>query len=95
MRKYEIMYIINPSVADEERKTLIESVNNIFTKMSSTVTNVNEWGMRELAYEIDKCRKGYYVVLNVESTHEAILEFERVSRINESIMRFLCVREDE
>ncbi len=95
MRKYEIMYIISPNVTDEDRKNLIESLNEIFKKMDSTVVNVNEWGMRELAYEIEKYRKGYYVVLNVEATHEAILEFERISRINENIIRFLCVREEE
>ncbi len=95
MRKYEVMYIIRPTVEEEARNALVNNVNEVFTKLKSEVTNVNEWGMRDLAYEIEKHRKGYYVVLNVNATHEAILEFERVARINEDIIRFICIREDE
>ncbi len=95
MRNYELMYIIRPTVEEEARTTLINNVKEIFTKMKSEVTNVNEWGMRDLAYEINKHRKGFYVVMNVKATHEAIVEFERVARINEDIIRFISVREDE
>ncbi len=95
MRKYEIMYIIRPTVEEEARTALVKKVNDVFINLKSEVTNVDEWGMRDLAYEIEKHRKGYYVVLNVSASHEAVLEFERVARINEDIIRFLCVREDE
>ena len=52
MKKYEVMYIIRPNVEEEARKALIEEMNAVFTSKNSTVDNVKEMGMRELAYEI-------------------------------------------
>ena len=95
MRKYEIMYIIRPTVLEEDRKALVEELNTIFTSRNSVVTNVNEWGMRDLAYEIEKHRKGYYVVLDVESTDEARVEFDRVVRIKEDIIRYIIVKNEK
>ena len=93
MKKYEVMYIIRPEVAEDARKALIEEVNAIFTSKNSIVENVNEWGLRELAYEIKGCTKGYYVVLNVNATPEAIDEFTRVANIKENIIRYIAVAE--
>ena len=93
MKKYEVMYIIRPEVAEDARKALIEEVNAIFTSNASTVENVTEWGLRELAYEIKGCHKGYYVLLNVNATPEAIDEFTRGSNIKENIIRYIAVAE--
>lgn len=93
MTKYEIMYIIRPTVDEEGRKALIEELNTIFTSRSSTVDKVDEWGTRDLAYEIEKHRKGYYVVLNVTSNDEARIEFDRVVRIREDILRYLIIKD--
>jgi len=94
MRNYEIMYIIRPTLQEEGRKALIESFSNVFTNMESEVAEVKEWGMRELAYPIEDHTKGYYVVMNVNSTNEARTEFERLVRINEEIIRSIVVRKD-
>lgn len=93
MTKYEIMYIIRPTLAEENRKALIEELNTIFTSRDSSVDKVNEWGMRDLAYEIQKLRKGYYVVLDVTATDEARAEFDRVVRIKEDILRYLIIKD--
>lgn len=93
MKKYEVMYIIRPEVAEDDRKALIEEVNAVFTKNASVVENVNEWGLKELAYEIKGCHKGYYVLLNVNATVEAIDEFTRVANIKENIIRYIAVAE--
>jgi len=93
MTKYEIMYIIRPTVAEEDRKKLIEELSNIFTSMDSEVVKVDEWGMRDLAYEIQKHRKGYYVVLDVNTTDEARAEFDRVIRLKEDIIRYLIIKD--
>ncbi len=90
MKKYEVMYIIKPSVEEEARKALIEDINSLFVKFNSTVENVNEWGLKDLAYEIDGNRKGYYVLLNVNATSEAVLEFNRVANIKEAIIRYIA-----
>lgn len=93
MKKYEVMYIIRPEVEEEARKALIEEINNAFTANGSTVDSVNEWGLRELAYEIAKCTKGYYVLLNVTATVEAVNEFTRLANIKENIIRHIVVAE--
>ena len=94
MTKYEVMYIIRPTVLEDDRKALIEELNTIFTSRDSVISNVNEWGMRDLAYEIQKHRKGYYVVLNVEATEEARAEFDRVVRIKEDIIRYIIIKDE-
>ena len=89
MKKYEVMYIVRPNVEEEARKALIEEMNTVFVTKNSTVDSVKEWGMRELAYEIKGETKGYYVLLNVTATPEAVKEFERIANIKENIIRFV------
>jgi small subunit ribosomal protein S6 len=93
MRKYEIMYIIRPNLLEDDRKKLIESLNDVFTSMDSEVVKVNEWGMRDLAYEIQDFKKGYYVVLDVKATEEARAEFDRLIRLKEEIIRYLIIKD--
>ena len=93
MKKYEVMYIIRPEVEEEARKALIEEINASFAANASTVDKVDEWGIRDLAYEINKCRKGYYVLLNVNATVEAVNEFNRLANIKETIIRHIVVAE--
>lgn len=91
MKKYEVMYIVRSTLDQETIAKEIKAANEIFTNNNSKVLEVNEWGLRELAYEIDKNRKGYYVVLNVEATVEAVNEFNRVIGYNENIIRHIVV----
>lgn len=94
MRKYEIMYIIRPTVTEEERAQVVADLNDIFTSRGGEILEVNEWGMRDLAYEIEKLKKGYYVVLSVNCTEEARAEFDRVVHIREDIIRYLIIRDE-
>ena len=91
MKKYEVMYIIRPNVDEEGKKSIIEEINQVFVKCASVVSEVKEWGLRELAYEIDGETKGYYVLLNVEATPEAIKEFDRVANIKETVIRHIVI----
>ncbi len=91
MKKYEVMYIIRPELDEEARKAVIEDINNVFTNHESTVDNVNEWGLRTLEYEISGCTKGYYVLLNVTATPEAVKEFDRIANIKEAVIRHIAV----
>ena len=88
MNKYEIMFIVKPDVEEEARNTLIENFKSILTANGGSVDNVNEWGLRDFAYEI----KGYYVVVDVTCAPAEIAEFERLSRINASVLRHLTLR---
>lgn len=94
MRKYEIMYIIRPTVTEEERPQVIADLNEIITSRGGEILNVNEWGIRDLAYEIQKHKKGYYVVLSVKCSEEARAEFDRVIRIREDIIRYLIIKDE-
>ncbi len=93
MRKYEIMYIIRPTVSEDNRKALIEELSNVLTSNGAEIRKVDEWGMRDLAYEIQKHRKGYYVVLDVTTPDEARAEFDRIIRLKEDIIRYLTIKD--
>lgn len=95
MRKYEVMYIVKPTLDDDARATLIEKLHGILTDNGATIDDVNEWGLRELAYEIDDFKKGYYVVTQFTSEEIAVNEFNRLTRINQDVIRHLIVRQDE
>ena len=91
MKKYEVMYIIRPNVDEEGKKSIVEKINQVFTKNASVVSEVKEMGLRELAYEIDGETKGYYVLVNVEATPAAIAEFDRVANIDETVIRHIVI----
>jgi len=96
MRKYEIMYIIRPTLELEAKKALIQELNLILTSRGTETVNVNEWGTRELAYEIKDFKKGYYVVLSALATPEATFELDRVMKIKEDVIRHIIIsREDK
>ena len=92
MNKYEIMFIVKPDVEEETRNALTENFKNILTNGEGTVDNVNEWGLRDFAYEIQDYKKGYYVVVDTTTTPENISEFERISRINANVIRHMTLR---
>ncbi len=88
MRKYEAMFIVQPNCVEEVRKSLISDINGVF----SSETELEEMGTRQLAYEIEKHRSGYYVLITTDATSEEVNEFERVCRIKEDVIRFMIVR---
>lgn len=92
MRKYELMYIVKPSLDEEARTALIEKLHAILTTNGATIDTVNEWGLRELAYEINDFTKGYYVVTTFDSEDIAVNEFNRLARINPDVVRHMIVR---
>ncbi|HLS35785.1 MAG TPA: 30S ribosomal protein S6 [Bacillota bacterium] len=95
MRKYEIMYIIRPDIEEEAQTALIERLNSVLTDNGAEIENVEEMGKKRFAYEIDNYRDGYYVLINFESTYEAVEEFDRQAKFSEDVVRHLIVREDD
>ena len=92
MKKYEVMYIINSSVEDEKRNSVVETVANIITENGGKVNKTDEWGMRDFAYRIDDMTKGYYVVVAFEADNACVKELDRLMGINQSIVRFMITR---
>ena len=92
MKKYEIMYILRANLEDAKRQSIMDGLHAIITSNDGTIDNVNEWGLKEFAYEIEDEKKGYYVVINVTANNEGIKEFDRLARINHDVIRFLIVK---
>lgn len=92
MKKYEIMYIVNASLEEAARTKVMDGLHKILTDHEGTIEKVDEWGVKEFAYEINHMNKGYYVVLQVVANNEGIAEFERLARINHSIVRFMVIK---
>ena len=86
--KSEVLYIINPTLGEEEINTLVEKFKAM-VEAEGTLSNIDEWGKRRLAYEINDLTEGYYVLMNFESKPEFPAELERVMKITEGVMRCL------
>lgn len=95
MRKYEVMYILNASLEDEKRVALIDNLHAIITDNGGKIEKVDEWGIREFAYEIEHMSKGYYVVTTFMAENQAVKEFDRLMRINANVIRYLNLKLDE
>ena len=94
MNKYELAVVVNAKIEDDARAAVIEKVQKYITRFGGTVTNVDEWGKRKLAYEIQKMREGFYYFITFESEATAPSEIESRLRIMDNVIRFLCVRQE-
>ena len=89
MGKYEIMYILVPTLEDEARKNEIAKLHNILAEQKCTVKDVKEWGLRDFAYPMKKLNKGYYVVIKVTAEPAGLNEFSRLAKLDSNVVRFL------
>lgn len=94
MIKYEVMFIIDPTLEDEKRDAVVETVKSIIAD-DGEVSKVDVWGMRKLAYPIQKKNEGYYVVIDFVGNSTLPKELDRRLKISESVMRHLIVNKDE
>ena len=94
-RTYEVVFIINPDVDDNEVMRLSEAMQKIITNQGGSITKTEMMGRRQMAYEINHKREGVYVLLEVEGTGGEIAELERRMRVNDQILRYMTIRVDE
>ena len=94
MRKYETIFILNPSFEEEAVKATIEKFKGVIENGGGTVENVDFWGKRKLAYEIAKVNEGYYTVINVSANTELPRELDRIFRITDGVIRHIIVKEE-
>ena len=96
MRKYEIMFIVKPDLEEANITEVANSMKELLVSNNATILEETAMGQRELAYEINKYKTGYYFLSVIESENDdAVNEFDRVALINENIIRHLIVRTDE
>ena len=94
MRKYETLFVLKTNIEEAARTELIEKFANII-KNDGEVTNINEWGTRKLAYEIEKVNEGYYVLIDFKANIELPRELERNFRISDKVLRYIVINKEE
>ena len=93
MRNYEIMFIVKPTLSEDETKKVVENFGKILTDNGAKITEQKEMGQRELAYEIKKFKSGYYYLYFIEAENdEAIKEFDRLAGISSDVIRHLITK---
>lgn len=95
MKAYELLYIVDPSANDEVRAGVSARIDAVITSEGGQVDNVEEWGRRKLAYEIDHLAEGDYILINFHADPTQIAELDRVLRINDAVKRHMIVRRQE
>lgn len=93
-KKYEVMFIVN-TANEEAIKAAVQKVQDTITRIGGTISKVDEWGKRALAYEVKHQREGYYVVVDFEADPAQVKELDRVIKIHEEIIRHLIVKLDD
>ncbi len=95
MNKYEIMFIVKPDLEEAEIKKTVDNMKKVLTDNGAKVLEEKSMGQKDLAYEMNKYKTGFYYLFIVENAKEATKEFSRVARINENIIRHIVIRVDE
>lgn len=92
MNCYETLFVVKPTLTDEEIAAQITKVKDVLTKEAAELVGTDDMGMRRLAYPVQKNERGYYTVLYYKAEGSVIHELERNLRINEDVIKFLTVR---
>ena len=92
MALYESVIIGRQDLTPNQFEELVEGFIKIIENLKCVIKKREVWGLRNLAYKINKNRKGHYILLNIDSSSDAIAEYERLMRLNEDIIRFLTIR---
>jgi len=92
MNHYELLFVLKPTLTDEENKSQIDAIINSVTAQDATIVAIDDMGMRRLAYPVEKNERGYYTVAYFQAPGVAIKEIERQLRINEEILKFMTLK---
>lgn len=95
MNKYELALVVNAKIEDEERAAVVEKAKEYIARFGGTVTEVEDWGKKRLAYEVQKMREGFYYFIQFDADADVPAQVEQRVRIMDNVLRFLCVRKDE
>ena len=95
MNKYELALVVNAKIEDDARTATVEKAKEYITRFGGTVTEVEDWGKKRLAYEVQKMREGFYYFIQFDADATIPAQVEQNVRIMDNVLRFLCVRKDE
>ena len=94
MSKYELALVVNAKIEDEAREAVVEKAKGYVARYGGTVTEVEEWGKKRLAYEVQKMHEGFYYFIQFEADATCPAEVERHVRIMDNVMRYLVVKKE-
>ena len=92
MALYESVIIGRQDLTTSQFETIVNEFISVIESLKGTIQKKESWGLRNLAYKINKNRKGHYMLLNIDAPADAIVEYERLMRLHEDIIRFLTMR---
>jgi small subunit ribosomal protein S6 len=95
MRIYEQLFIVRPDAAEPEIDSFLEQITGVINGAGGKVEKLEKWGIRKLAYPVEKRHEGYYVLLQYSSQPDVVKEIERRFRVSDLVLRYLTVRIDE
>lgn len=92
MNKYELTLVVSAKIEDEARTATLEEAKALIEKFGGTITNVDDWGKKKLAYEIQKMKEGFYYFIQFDANADVPAQIESRVRIMENVIRFLCIK---
>ena len=95
MTKYELAVVVSANVDDEVRNATLEKVKKLIERFGGQITNVDDWGKKKLAYDIQKMSEAFYYFVQFDAEPTAPAEIEHRMRIKDNVIRYLCVKQDE
>lgn len=95
MRDYEALYILRPDLGEEAIKATVEKFSALVAEQGGSVSKIDEWGTRKLAYEVEDYLDGYYVLMDFASENTCPSELERVFKITDEVLRYMVTRKGE
>ena len=94
MNKYELAVVVSAKLEDDARAEVIGKVKDLIARFGGNVTDVDEWGKKRLAYEIQKMKEGYYYFIHFDAEATFPGEIEQRMRIMDNVLRYLCVKQE-
>ena len=95
MNKYELALVVSAQIEDDASTATVQKAKEYITRAGGTVTEVEEWGKKKLAYDVQKMRQAVYYFIQFDAASDVPAHIEQDVRIMDNVLRFLCVRKDE
>ena len=95
MKAYELLFFVAPTISDEDRVAVMKRIETTIAEGAGKVDNVDEWGKRKLAYEINGLTDGDYTLVNFHADPQNVAELDRVLRINGAVVRHMIVKRED
>ena len=95
MSKYELAVVVSAKIEDDERAAVVDKCKALIERFGGTVTNVDDWGKKRRAYEVQKMKDAFYYFIQFDAETSAPVEIENRIRIMDNVLRFLIVKQDE